>query len=181
MSIPPSVTSTITKLDKAWQLPPNIWTFITFNWTINYHQLFNQRTSQITKYQRKILESQIPRLSPRCLLRMRTPLATLLPICKQHNLSLPKQWVRTRNPRPSHYIYSFILTSAFVSILVWATLLTCSVPTTALDPTQTTLPAQAKTSQEQEMRMRGGDRGGMCPGRFCFIIPCPFPCDFCII
>lgn len=29
--------------------------------------------------------------------------------------------------------------------------------------------------------MRGGDRGGMCPGRFCFIIPCPIPCDFCII
>ncbi|PMD19615.1 hypothetical protein NA56DRAFT_646939 [Hyaloscypha hepaticicola] len=50
-----------------------------------------------------------------------------------------------------------------------------------LDPSQTTSPAQAKTSQEQEMRMRGGDRGGACPGRFCFIIPCPFPCDFCII
>ncbi|KUI63739.1 hypothetical protein VM1G_10507 [Cytospora mali] len=29
--------------------------------------------------------------------------------------------------------------------------------------------------------LRGGDRGGMCPGRFCFIIPCPIPCDCCII
>ncbi|KUI57449.1 hypothetical protein VP1G_04786 [Cytospora mali] len=34
---------------------------------------------------------------------------------------------------------------------------------------------------ETDARLRGGDRGGMCPGRFCFIIPCPIPCDFCII
>ncbi|KAF2669769.1 hypothetical protein BT63DRAFT_453955 [Microthyrium microscopicum] len=27
----------------------------------------------------------------------------------------------------------------------------------------------------------GGDRGGACPGRFCFCVPCPIPCDFCII
>ncbi|KAH7014158.1 uncharacterized protein B0I36DRAFT_369147 [Microdochium trichocladiopsis] len=35
---------------------------------------------------------------------------------------------------------------------------------------------------QQEMGLRGGDRGrgGMCPGRFCFIIPCPIPCDFCV-
>ncbi|EAA27403.2 hypothetical protein GE21DRAFT_9463 [Neurospora crassa] len=29
--------------------------------------------------------------------------------------------------------------------------------------------------------LRGGDRGGMCPGRFCFCIPCPIPCDCCFI
>ncbi|ROW00993.1 hypothetical protein VSDG_02697 [Cytospora chrysosperma] len=34
---------------------------------------------------------------------------------------------------------------------------------------------------DSEAQLRGGDRGGMCPGRFCFIIPCPIPCDFCII
>ncbi|KAF3767150.1 hypothetical protein M406DRAFT_69312 [Cryphonectria parasitica EP155] len=28
--------------------------------------------------------------------------------------------------------------------------------------------------------LRGGERSEMCPGRFCFIIPCPLPCDFCI-
>ncbi|CZR50487.1 uncharacterized protein PAC_00360 [Phialocephala subalpina] len=50
-----------------------------------------------------------------------------------------------------------------------------------LNPSQSTTPAQAKESQDQEMRLRGGDRGGMCPGRFCFIIPCPLPCDCCII
>ncbi|KUJ23993.1 uncharacterized protein LY89DRAFT_679257 [Mollisia scopiformis] len=50
-----------------------------------------------------------------------------------------------------------------------------------LNPSQSTTPAQAKESQDQEMRIRGGDRGGMCPGRFCFIIPCPLPCDCCII
>lgn len=50
-----------------------------------------------------------------------------------------------------------------------------------LDPSPATTPAQAKESQKQEVNIRGGDRGGACPGRFCFIIPCPFPCDFCII
>ncbi|ROW16705.1 hypothetical protein VPNG_01535 [Cytospora leucostoma] len=34
---------------------------------------------------------------------------------------------------------------------------------------------------DTDAQLRGGDRGGMCPGRFCFIIPCPIPCDFCII
>ncbi|KAI1142631.1 hypothetical protein F5Y05DRAFT_125056 [Hypoxylon sp. FL0543] len=29
--------------------------------------------------------------------------------------------------------------------------------------------------------LRGGDRSSVCPGRFCFCIPCPLPCDFCII
>ncbi|KAL2186975.1 hypothetical protein L209DRAFT_685335, partial [Thermothelomyces heterothallicus CBS 203.75] len=30
------------------------------------------------------------------------------------------------------------------------------------------------------MSLRGG-RSRACPGRFCFIIPCPLPCDCCII
>ncbi|KAH8910461.1 hypothetical protein BR93DRAFT_923170 [Coniochaeta sp. PMI_546] len=34
---------------------------------------------------------------------------------------------------------------------------------------------------DSELSLRGGDRGGCCPGRFCFCIPCPLPCDFCII
>ncbi|KAI1088220.1 hypothetical protein F5B19DRAFT_472210 [Rostrohypoxylon terebratum] len=29
--------------------------------------------------------------------------------------------------------------------------------------------------------LRGGERSSCCPGRFCFCIPCPLPCDFCII
>ncbi|KAB5530312.1 hypothetical protein GE09DRAFT_1228316 [Coniochaeta sp. 2T2.1] len=33
---------------------------------------------------------------------------------------------------------------------------------------------------DSELTLRGGDRGGCCPGRFCFCIPCPLPCDFCI-
>ncbi|KAI1827506.1 hypothetical protein F4861DRAFT_536073 [Xylaria intraflava] len=35
--------------------------------------------------------------------------------------------------------------------------------------------------EEPQTSLRGGDRGGCCPGRFCFCIPCPLPCDFCII
>ncbi|KAI0405770.1 hypothetical protein F4802DRAFT_133667 [Xylaria palmicola] len=35
--------------------------------------------------------------------------------------------------------------------------------------------------EEPQTSLRGGDRGGLCPGRFCFCIPCPLPCDFCII
>ncbi|MCJ1334276.1 hypothetical protein MMC10_010984 [Thelotrema lepadinum] len=31
---------------------------------------------------------------------------------------------------------------------------------------------------QPELHLRGGD---LCPGRFCFCIPCPIPCDFCII
>lgn len=35
---------------------------------------------------------------------------------------------------------------------------------------------------EPEMQLRGGQEGrGPCPGRFCFIIPCPIPCNCCII
>lgn len=34
---------------------------------------------------------------------------------------------------------------------------------------------------DDDANIRGGDRGGLCPGRFCFIIPCPLPCDCCII
>ncbi|KAL2198246.1 hypothetical protein P885DRAFT_76954 [Corynascus similis CBS 632.67] len=33
---------------------------------------------------------------------------------------------------------------------------------------------------ETELNLRGG-RSRLCPGRFCFCIPCPLPCDFCII
>ena len=32
-------------------------------------------------------------------------------------------------------------------------------------------------SHETELKLRGGERGSMCPGRLCFIIPCPIPCD----
>ncbi|KAK4654210.1 hypothetical protein QC762_000335 [Podospora pseudocomata] len=38
-----------------------------------------------------------------------------------------------------------------------------------------------KPHEDSEVGLRGGDRGGCCPGRFCFIIPCPLPCDCCII
>ncbi|OIW35606.1 hypothetical protein CONLIGDRAFT_627639 [Coniochaeta ligniaria NRRL 30616] len=38
-----------------------------------------------------------------------------------------------------------------------------------------------KPHPDSELSLRGGDRGGCCPGRFCFCIPCPLPCDFCII
>ncbi|KAK4191050.1 hypothetical protein QBC35DRAFT_448665 [Podospora australis] len=34
---------------------------------------------------------------------------------------------------------------------------------------------------ESELGLRGGNRGGLCPGRFCFCVPCPLPCDCCII
>lgn len=39
-------------------------------------------------------------------------------------------------------------------------------------------PEQQKEMQKQELSLRGGE---MCPGRFCFIIPCPLPCNCCII
>ncbi|KAJ4145166.1 hypothetical protein LMH87_004024 [Akanthomyces muscarius] len=48
----------------------------------------------------------------------------------------------------------------------------------AMDPQQ----AHAETADTQnadpELGLRGG--GETCPGRFCFIIPCPIPCNFCI-
>ncbi|KAM7185191.1 hypothetical protein V8F33_012534 [Rhypophila sp. PSN 637] len=57
-------------------------------------------------------------------------------------------------------------------------------------PLQTRQPAAARgmdaqkphdDSDDTSLGLRGGDRGGCCPGRFCFCIPCPLPCDFCII
>ncbi|CAK7205214.1 hypothetical protein SEUCBS139899_007981 [Sporothrix eucalyptigena] len=39
---------------------------------------------------------------------------------------------------------------------------------------------QAPHDDSHEATLRGG-RSEACPGRFCFIIPCPIPCDFCII
>ena len=35
-------------------------------------------------------------------------------------------------------------------------------------------------SMESDVALRGG-RSDVCPGRFCFCVPCPIPCDFCII
>ncbi|KAK3331860.1 hypothetical protein B0T19DRAFT_414111 [Cercophora scortea] len=51
---------------------------------------------------------------------------------------------------------------------------------TAQPPAFQPMDAQ-KPHPDSEMGLRGGDRGGCCPGRFCFCIPCPLPCDFCII
>ncbi|KAI4869202.1 hypothetical protein F4820DRAFT_407544 [Hypoxylon rubiginosum] len=42
-------------------------------------------------------------------------------------------------------------------------------------------PQRPQPEQPEFGGLRGGDRGGCCPGRFCFIIPCPLPCDCCII
>ncbi|PON30830.1 hypothetical protein TGAM01_v200250 [Trichoderma gamsii] len=42
-------------------------------------------------------------------------------------------------------------------------------------------PQQPHPDTAEDVNMRGGDRGGCCPGRFCFIIPCPIPIDCCII
>ncbi|KAK4159298.1 hypothetical protein QBC43DRAFT_304740 [Cladorrhinum sp. PSN259] len=44
----------------------------------------------------------------------------------------------------------------------------------AMDP-------QKPHPENEMMGLRGGDRGGLCPGRFCFCVPCPLPCDCCII
>ncbi|KAH6613728.1 hypothetical protein B0J18DRAFT_440784 [Chaetomium sp. MPI-SDFR-AT-0129] len=41
-------------------------------------------------------------------------------------------------------------------------------------------PRQPHPETEAELGLRGG-RSEMCPGRFCFCVPCPLPCDFCII
>ncbi|KAL1891985.1 hypothetical protein Sste5346_007329 [Sporothrix stenoceras] len=38
---------------------------------------------------------------------------------------------------------------------------------------------QAPHDVSHQVTLRGG-RSEACPGRFCFIIPCPIPCDFCI-
>lgn len=46
----------------------------------------------------------------------------------------------------------------------------------------TSPPDPQRPHDEPEMNLRGGEEGrGMCPGRFCFIIPCPLPCNCCII
>lgn len=51
-----------------------------------------------------------------------------------------------------------------------------------LRPRNPTDPRQAHAQDdagEERGRLRGG--GEACPGRFCFIIPCPIPCNCCII
>lgn len=52
---------------------------------------------------------------------------------------------------------------------------------TRTDVTCLLFPDPQRPHAEHPAEMRGGDRGGLCPGRFCFIIPCPLPCDCCII
>ncbi|SCN86237.1 related to putative protein [Fusarium fujikuroi] len=42
-------------------------------------------------------------------------------------------------------------------------------------------PNPTQPHPDTQVSMRGGDRGGPCPGRFCFCIPCPLPCDCCFI
>ncbi|KAG8168208.1 hypothetical protein KVR01_003897 [Diaporthe batatas] len=42
-------------------------------------------------------------------------------------------------------------------------------------------PQRPHTIADTTPRMRGGDRSRCCPGRFCFCVPCPLPCDCCII
>ncbi|KAI1323640.1 hypothetical protein F5Y16DRAFT_332438 [Xylariaceae sp. FL0255] len=51
-----------------------------------------------------------------------------------------------------------------------------------LQPMTTSQPMDPERPHEDsKLGLRGGDRGGICPGRFCFCVPCPLPCDFCII
>ncbi|KAH8678192.1 hypothetical protein BX600DRAFT_451660 [Xylariales sp. PMI_506] len=50
-----------------------------------------------------------------------------------------------------------------------------------LQPTVSQPMNPQRPHEESQVGLRGGDRGGMCPGRFCFCVPCPLPCDFCII
>ncbi|KAK4221851.1 hypothetical protein QBC38DRAFT_491227 [Podospora fimiseda] len=42
-------------------------------------------------------------------------------------------------------------------------------------------PQKPHPENESMMGLRGGDRSSCCPGRFCFCVPCPLPCDCCII
>ncbi|PKS06242.1 hypothetical protein jhhlp_006988 [Lomentospora prolificans] len=59
-------------------------------------------------------------------------------------------------------------------------------PTAGAEPVQMTQPRplqpmdpkQAPADQQERGTLRGG--GEACPGRFCFIIPCPIPCNFCV-
>ncbi|KAH7361018.1 hypothetical protein BKA65DRAFT_494481 [Rhexocercosporidium sp. MPI-PUGE-AT-0058] len=48
----------------------------------------------------------------------------------------------------------------------------------ALPFPNTTAKDRENEAEREEVRMRGGE---LCPGRFCFIIPCPLPCNCCII
>ncbi|KAG9228256.1 hypothetical protein BJ875DRAFT_490052 [Amylocarpus encephaloides] len=58
-----------------------------------------------------------------------------------------------------------------------------SVETTqpAAQESMTSQPVSAEEqnkANEDKVGMRGGEA---CPGRFCFIVPCPIPCNCCII
>ncbi|KAL2148943.1 hypothetical protein VTH82DRAFT_1629 [Thermothelomyces myriococcoides] len=55
-------------------------------------------------------------------------------------------------------------------------------PHTAQPPVARPMDAQKPhpESETDPMSLRGG-RSSLCPGRFCFCIPCPLPCDCCII
>jgi len=55
------------------------------------------------------------------------------------------------------------------------------VETSQPQPQQSMNMTYAQNTEAPRLGMRGGDRGGACPGRFCFCVPCPIPCDFCII
>ena len=56
--------------------------------------------------------------------------------------------------------------------------LTMSIEPMMPNPDQTSEQRDAQAQKEEQvMRLRGGEA---CPGRFCFIIPCPIPCNFCV-
>jgi len=44
----------------------------------------------------------------------------------------------------------------------------------------TTDPQKPHPETDADLGLRGG-RSDLCPGRFCFCVPCPLPCDCCII
>ncbi|KAI1390353.1 uncharacterized protein F4822DRAFT_233678 [Hypoxylon trugodes] len=56
-----------------------------------------------------------------------------------------------------------------------------SVQATQPVPLQSMDPKRPQPEQPEYGKLRGGERSSVCPGRFCFCIPCPLPCDFCII
>ncbi|KAJ9156869.1 hypothetical protein NKR19_g4077 [Coniochaeta hoffmannii] len=79
-------------------------------------------------------------------------------------MSSPQNTTDTRQPEPAHLLHQS----------QQASLETSQPPSfQPMNPQQ--------PHPDSELTLRGGDRGGMCPGRFCFCIPCPLPCDFCII
>ncbi|KAK3305299.1 uncharacterized protein B0T15DRAFT_531910 [Chaetomium strumarium] len=41
-------------------------------------------------------------------------------------------------------------------------------------------PQKPHPETDTSLGLRGG-RSSVCPGRFCFCVPCPLPCDCCII